>query len=122
MDIDNICIWGLHNKGETNMKNGKIASLMISSGVTLISIGILNILAEASEKIKTFLTLNQAVGPYSGKLVYAVIIGIITWFIASSKLKNKDVNINKAFVFLFIALLLATLFVFTPFIHLILGN
>ena len=73
-------------------------------------------------RLSIFLTLNQAVGPYSGKLVYAVIIGIITWFIASSKLKNKDVNINKAFVFLFIALLLATLFVFTPFIHLILGN
>jgi len=102
------------------MNNGRAASIIISSGITLISIGILNILAEASENIKSFLTLNQSVGPYSGKILFGILIGVLMWLIINPNLKNKNVNLDKVFNFLIIALLLATLFVFTPFIELIL--
>ena len=97
----------------------KTANLMIASGVTLISVGILNILAEASEKIKNFLTLDKAIGPYSGKLAFAVVIGILAWLIIKFSCKNKEIKLDKAFRFLIIALLIATLFVFTPFIDLL---
>ena len=97
----------------------KSANLMISSGITLISVGILNIFADVSEKIKDFLTLDKAIGPYSGKLVFAVVIGILAWLIIKYSYNNKEINLDKAFRFLIIALLIATLFVFTPFIQLL---
>jgi|SRR3989344_3207981 len=117
MDIADIWLRGVYNKGEGYMNNWKIARIMISSGIALISVGILNILAEASSQIKTFLTLNKAVGPYSGKILFSIIIGIIICLLMHNK--NKDVNLKNYFKFLIIALLIATLFVFTPFINLL---
>lgn len=99
------------------MNNWKAARIMISSGITLISIGILNILAELSAKIKTFLTLNKAIGPYSGKILFGILIGAAICLLIHNK--NKEVNLNKVFKFFIIALLIATLFVFTPFIKLL---
>ena len=99
------------------MNNWKVARIMISSGITLISVGILNILDELSAKIKTFLTLNKAIGPYSGKILFSIIIGIIICLLIHNK--NKKINLDKVFKFFIIALLIATLFVFTPFISLL---
>ena len=69
--------------------NKKVISIMIFGALSLIAIGILNLLAEASTQIKDFLTLNKGIGPYSGKVLLGLIIGLIAWSISYLVLKEK---------------------------------
>ena len=100
--------------------NKKVISIIIFGAFSLLAIGISNLLAEAFKQFKDFLTLNNSIGSYSGKVLFGLIIGLIAWSISSLILKEKEHNLNSWFIFLIICLIIAILLVFTPFLHLIL--
>lgn len=99
--------------------DGKALAAFIGGGVTLLAIGILNFLSEMSESIHDALEFYKPVGPYSGKITLGVLCGAIVWVILYYVLKDKEKAESKAgFIFFIASLLIATLFVFTPFIKL----
>jgi len=101
------------------VREGKLLAAYIGTGVMLLAIGILNMSAEFSASFKSSLQLSKAIGPYSGKILFGVLSGAIVWVILHYVLKDKEKADSKAgFIFFIAALLLATLFVFTPFIKL----
>ena len=104
------------------MTDKKIKSRYIFSMISILSIGILNLLSEASKQIKDFLTLNKGIGPYSGKVLFGILIGVIVAILYNKYAKESKFEIVKWTYVLIIVLVIACLLVFTPFIHLILGE
>ncbi|MDO8558284.1 MAG: hypothetical protein Q7S09_03810 [bacterium] len=100
---------------------GPTIAVFIGASVALVMIGVFNLLADVSPKIKIFLTLNKAVGPWSGKVVFGYLAGAIAWFLAWTFLRGKDGNITRWFWIFFAALVIGTSLVFTPFLHVLIG-
>ena len=91
----------------------------IGGGVMLLAIGILNVVSELSESTGKALELYKPLGAYSGKILFGVLSGAIVWGILHFVLKDKKADAKLGLYFFIAALLLATLFVFTPFIGLL---
>lgn len=101
------------------VQEGKLLAAYIGTGVMLLAIGVLNLASEFSAAFKKSLVLSEPTGPYSGKILFGVLCGAVVWGILYYALKDREKVDSKAgFYFFIAALLLATLFVFTPFIHL----
>jgi len=104
---------------EDIINEGKLLAAYIGGGVMLLAIGILNVASELSKSTGKALELYKPLGAYSGKILFGVLSGAIVWVILHYVLKDKEKADSKAgFIFFIAALLLATLFVFTPFIKL----
>ena len=104
------------------MNNKQVKTRFVFTGLSLLFIGILNLLAESSNKIKTFLILNKAIGPYSGKVLYGILIALVLSLIYYYLSKDSKFDIKKWTLFLFIILVIACLLIFTPFIDLVLNK
>jgi hypothetical protein len=102
------------NENDT-LKNGKAAAALVAGGIGAFMVGFMTVLAEASQAAKTFLTFSEPVGPLSGKVIVAVIIWLITWFVLGMLWKDKELDFNKATVVAFVFLALGLLFTFPPF-------
>ena len=102
---------------EKKPKGGIIAAFL-GAMVTVMSIGVFHLIGHANSGFKTFLKFHEGIGPLSGKVVLAHILGFVVFGVAYMLLrKRQEVNLILWFVLLIIALLLGTLFVFTPFVE-----
>lgn len=97
---------------------GKAFAALIGGGVMLLAISLLNLLSEISKPAKDFLTLDKAIGAYSGKILFGVLCGAIVWVALAVIFGKRKVNVMPSFIFFLAALGIATLFVFTPFLRL----
>ena len=104
---------------EDIIKEGKLLAAYIGGGVMLLAIGILNVASELSKAIGKALELYKPLGAYSGKITFGLICGGIVWGVLHFVLKDKKADAKAGLIFFIAALLLATLFVFTPFIGLL---
>lgn len=104
---------------EDIINEGKLLAAYIGGGVMLLAIGILNVASELSESTGKALELYKPLGAYSGKITFGLIGGAIVWGILHFVLKDKKADAKPGLYFFIAALLLATLFVFTPFIGLL---
>ena len=104
---------------EDIINEGKLLAAYIGGGVTLLAIGILNVASELSKAIGKALELYKPLGAYSGKITFGLICGAVVWGVLYFVLKDKKADAKAGFIFFIVALLLATLFVFTPFIGLL---
>lgn len=98
----------------------KVKSWFVFTGTSILAIGILNFLSEASKQIKDFLTLNKTIGPYSGKVLYGIIIGLLIAIIYYYRTKDSKIELKKWVIFLTVSVIISCLLVFTPFLDLIL--
>lgn len=105
-----------------HIPRGRTIAVFIGASIALVMVGIFNLLADVSPKIKTFLTLNKAVGPWSGKVLFGYLAGFVAWFIAWLLCRKHDGNIVPWFWVFFGALAIGTLLVFTPFLHLLINE
>ncbi len=101
---------------------GPTIAVFIGASAALVMIGIFNLLADISPRIKTFLTLSKPVGPWSGKVLFGYLVGFAVWFIARLLCRKHDGNIVPWFWVFFAALVVGTLLVFTPFLHVLIGK
>ena len=101
---------------------GATIAVLIGASIALIAIGVFNLLADVSVDIKTFLTLNKAVGPWSGKVLFGYLAGFFAWFIAWLFCRKHDGNIVPWFWVFVASVGIGTLLVFTPFLHIMLGE
>lgn len=80
--------------------DGPGAASMLAAGIGLLALGILTVLAEASEGIKEFLEdfdFGRGVGPLAGKTTLAVVVWLVSWGILAAGWRGKDVDIRRWF-------------------------
>ncbi len=102
-------------------RTGKPVAALIAGTISIITIGILHLLAESNDMVHDFLPFIKPMGGLSGKITIAYSLGILSYFILRPFLKNKNLSIKKWFYIFVLSILLASLFVYTPFVKLIVG-
>ena len=85
----------LHDKPD-----GPGAAMMVSAGIGIFALGLLTVLAEASEDIRDWFRKwewGQGVGPLAGKTTIASLVYIISLVLLWVIWRNKDVNLRTSF-------------------------
>ncbi len=96
--------------------------------IGLLVMGIVNIGTEASGDFKTFIQdvgkawipNAQGIGPYSGKETFMLMGWLASWALLHFLIRRKEVSLKTPVIIFLAGLGLATLLVYTPFIHFIL--
>jgi len=93
---------------------GPAAAALISSGIGTLVIGLMTTGAVLSEGLKNFLNWSNPVGPLSGKTGLGILAWLISWGVMHSMWKDKDSNLEKAFMATLILIGLGLLLTFPP--------
>jgi len=108
-------------------KNGQVAAAMIAAMIGVLSLGISHMISVLSEDAKLFIHLvgkawipgAEGIGPYSGKESFMLIGWGLSWLILYFALRNRDVKLPYYTLLFMIGISIATLLVWTPFVHII---
>lgn len=90
----------LTSLGLRDKPDGPGAAMMISAGIGIFVLGLLTVLAEASEGIKSWLQKlewDQGVGPLAGKTTIAAVVYVVSLVILWVLWRAKNVNLKTAF-------------------------
>jgi len=94
-----------------------VPGVFLGAAVVPVVIGCLHVLAEVSPKAKSFLTLHAGIGPYSGKVLFGYLAGLLAallWPLVGRRVGHSA----RAWLAVFLGgLLLGTALVFTPVVH-----
>lgn len=99
---------------KTLLPNGPAAAALLAGGIGSAVLGIVTILAEASEGVANALRWSTAVGPLSGKVGVTVILYLIAWAILHFAWKGKEVNFGQIATIAFVLLAIGLLGTFPP--------
>ena len=94
--------------------NGPAAAAVLAAGVGCAALGIYTFLAESSLAVASFMELSKAVGPLSGKTVFAVLTWLIAWGILHTIWRSRNVNFNAIFVLTLVLVGVGFLLTFPP--------
>ena len=72
--------------------NGPVLAALLSSGIGVTILGILTTAAAANASFANLLKINAAVGPLSGKTVYASAAFLASWIVAAVVMRGKSYN------------------------------
>jgi hypothetical protein len=97
---------------------GPVAAVFLATGIAAVVLGLLTVLAEASEGISDALQWNARVGPLSGKTIGAVVVFAIVWVVLHQVWKTKDPDPRKVFLWTWILLAVGVLLTFPIFFQL----
>ncbi len=108
-------------------KNGQVAAAMIAAMIGVLSLGVSHMISVLSEDAKLFIHQvgkawipgAEGIGPYSGKESFMLIGWGISWLILYFALRNRDVKLPYYTLLFMIGISIATLLVWTPFVHII---
>lgn len=111
-------------------KNGEAIAALMSAMGGLLTLGIMHLGSQASSGFNQWLlSVGQAwipnatgIGPYSGKETFLLIGWLGSWSVLHFTLRNRSMRPTLPMVIFTVGLALATLFVYTPFIHFVLGK
>ena len=70
--------------------DGPLAAMLLAAGSGAFFLGLFTTLAEANAAFKDFLTLNDGVGPLSGKTIFATALFLISAVVLVPLLAKKD--------------------------------
>ena len=110
---------------QTIKKNGQVAAAMIAAMIGVLSLGVSHMISVLSEDAKLFIHQvgkawipgAEGIGPYSGKESFMLIGWGISWLILYFALRNRDVKLSYYTLLFMIGISIATLLVWTPFVH-----
>ena len=108
-------------------KNGQAAAAMTAAMIGVLSLGISHIISVLSKDAKLFIHEigkvwipgAEGIGPYSGKESLMLIGWGLSWLILYYALRNRDVKLSYYTLLFMIGISIATLLVWTPFVHII---
>ena len=95
--------------------DGPVVAALLALGLGSVAYGILVIIPEFSASFKTFLTLNESVGPLSGKTIFAIVIWLVVWVVLHQVFTKKSFELAKAYTWSLIMVGLGLLFTFPTF-------
>jgi hypothetical protein len=98
-----------------DLPNGPVAAVMVAGGLGSAIIGLMTVLAEASEAIRSALNWWNPAGPLTGKTLSGVIVFFVSWVVLHFIFRGKDVNFARATTIALILLGLGLLGTFPPF-------
>jgi hypothetical protein len=97
--------------------DGPAAAAAFAAGIGIFVLGLLAVLSEASVPIHDWLEtweMGQGVGPLAGKTTLAVIAWAVTWIVAGTWLRKRDVNLKAWFTVSLVLGVLGALGTFPP--------
>ena len=90
--------------------NGVGAAAVLAAGIGSLVLGVLDVAADKSRALKTFLSFYRPTGPLSGITTVAVVVWLAAWGLLAWRWRGKDVPMTRtngiAYVLLGLALLL----------------
>jgi hypothetical protein len=95
-------------------KTGVLVAALLAALIGLLVFAVVNIAADVNSGLRTSITLNSGIGPYSGKQVFLIGSWLLTWPILHFLLRNRDVNLRRWFGVFLIGLLVAVLLMWPP--------
>jgi len=100
------------------LPNGPVAAAMLAGGLGSATIGLMTVLAEASEPIKNALNWWNPAGPLTGKTLTGMIVFFVSWVVLHIIYRGKSVNFARVTTIAFTLLGLGLLGTFPPFFDL----
>lgn len=95
--------------------DGPLAAALVAAGIGAFALGLFTTLAEASEAFRARLILNEAVGPLSGKTVWATVVFVVAWVVLQYLWRGRDRMLRAATVAFVVLTLLGLLGTFPVF-------
>jgi hypothetical protein len=92
-----------------------VAAAFIAAGIGIFTLGILVMLAEASESIAGWLQFSDPVGPLSGKTIIAGATWLVSWPILHMALRGRELEPRRVFMFVGVLIVLGLLMTFPTF-------
>ena len=99
---------------EQDKPNGPVAAALLAGGIGSAALGIVTVLAAASEGIAQSLAWIQAVGPLTGKSLVSVAVFFISWVVFHFLFRGRNVNFNQIVTVSMILLAIGLLGTFPP--------
>lgn len=96
---------------------GWMGAAFVGTAVAPVAIGALHVASEVSPFVKKMLTLHAGIGPYSGKVLFGYLAGLLaaaTWKLVAGRIAGSA---GSWFAVLFVGLVAGTALVFTPVVH-----
>jgi len=78
--------------------NGTPLSALLSSGIGVFILGVLTTGAVISVDLKNALVLDKAIGPLSGKTVFAVAAYVLAWAVSYFVMRGKNYDARPIFI------------------------
>jgi hypothetical protein len=78
--------------------NGGIAAAIIAAGIACAVLGLLVVGTAASGLVSQWLTFYEPTGPLSGKAIVSVVVYLVVWPNLHYRLRDKQVDLYKAFM------------------------
>jgi hypothetical protein len=76
--------------------DGPLAAVLLAAGIGAFALGLFTTLAEANAAFRERLILNEAVGPLSGKTVWATIVFVVAWVVLHFMWRERDRMLRSA--------------------------
>ncbi len=110
--------------------NGPAVAAFLSAMVGLIVMGIINVGTASSTSFNTWvhsigklwIPNAQGIGPYSGKETFLLAGWLLSWAVLYVLLRKRDVKLAIPVIVFIVGMALATLFVYNPFVDMMLGR
>ena len=77
---------------------GPISAAILAAGVGAFALGLLTTLGAASHSVSDWLNLDDAVGPLSGKTIFAVVAWLVAWAILWVVYRNRPFETRTALI------------------------
>jgi hypothetical protein len=104
------------------LQNGAGAAAILAAGIGCAALGVLALLGDAFNGIKTFLNFYNPTGPLSGVTTLAIVVWLTAWFVLAKKWDGRDVAMMRVSVVAFVLLAVGFALTFPPFIDLLQGK
>ena len=108
---------------------GSAVAAFLSAMIGLLTLGIANIGDEAKVLTSWLLQIGklwipnaQGIGPYSGKETLLLLGWLLSWVVLHIMLRKRDVKLAIPVGIFIMGMAFATLFIYTPFIHVLLAK
>lgn len=98
--------------------NGPVLAALLASGIGVTVLGVLTTAASASANFANLLKINAAVGPLSGKTIYACAAFFASWVVAAVVMRGKSYNERPFLVTTFVLVAIGILGTFPIFFDL----
>ncbi|MGH2605237.1 MAG: hypothetical protein ACRDG5_01475 [Anaerolineales bacterium] len=98
--------------------NGSAAAALVAGGLGSFAVGLMTVLAETSDGLRSLLALYKPAGPLSGKTTVAVAIWLVAWAVLGRLWGDKDVDFDRAATWAFVLLGAGLVATFPPFFEL----
>jgi hypothetical protein len=97
---------------------GPVAAAFLAAGIAAVVLGVLTVLAEASESVKSSLEWSKSVGPLMGKTILTVVAFAVSWLILHVVFRDKDVDPRTVFTWTAVLVAIGLVLTFPPFFQL----